>query len=105
MSALSGTVIKKFCKLCDWTFQTWQFRKHLFDANPAPEILGDARYRDFFDKLDKVTQEYWLLQLVKLHDPPEQSGQDNLTVDYVVSFGDWDEATREETARPERWHG
>lgn len=104
MSALSETVIKKFCELCDWAFQAWQTRKHPFDANPAPELLNDPRHRDFFVRLANMAQEYWLLQLVKLHDPPVQSGQINLTVDYVVSFGGWDEETRT-AARAERPDG
>lgn len=95
MTALSTTVIKKFCKMCDWTFQVWQLRKHLFDESPMPQFLQDARHGDFFKRLAEVTQDYWLLQLAKLHDPPVQSGQINLSVDYIVSFGGWDDATRE----------
>jgi AbiU2 len=97
MSAHSKEVAKEFCVLCDWLMQSWAMRKHLFDDNPDLEELRRPRYAHFFYRLHTMTQEYWLHQLAKLHDPAVQggsSGHINLSVDYMVDYGQWDEETK-----------
>jgi hypothetical protein len=44
--------------------------------------------------LSRVTQEHLLLQLAKLHDPAVQGKDVNLTIDYMIAFGNWDDPTR-----------
>jgi hypothetical protein len=74
MSAHSKEVVKEFCVLCDWLMQSWAMRKYLFDKNPDFDKLREPRYEHFFFRLHKITQEYWLHQLAKLHDPAVHGG-------------------------------
>jgi hypothetical protein len=74
-------------------------RKYLFDENPNFEELRKPRCEHFFDRVHKITQEYWLHQLAKLHDPAVQggpSGHINLSVDYIIDYGQWDEKTKKD---------
>ena len=91
--------MKAFCDLCDWLMQSWETRKYLFDENPDLPNLRKPRYIDFFNRLYIITQEYWIHQLAKLHDPAIQAGQNghiNLSIDYIVDYGHWDEETKEQ---------
>jgi len=47
----------------------------------------------FLERLSKITQEYALLQVVKLHDPAVQKNSINLTLEYVITYGGWDAET------------
>ena len=96
MPALSEEVIGKFCGLCMWTHDTWLLRKYLFDKNPDEAKLKHPRYEHFFARLQLVLQEHWLLQLAKLHDPAVQNKQINLTIDYIIDYGNWDSSTHAE---------
>jgi len=40
-----------------------------------------------------ITQDYWLHQIVKLHDPAKTAGRFNLGIDYILHFGGWNEET------------
>lgn len=93
MSALSPSIIIEFCKLCDWAHESWITRKIIFDDNSNIENLmkGDCGY--FLERLSKITHEYALLQLIKLHDPSVQRKSVNLSIDYVIRFGGWDKKT------------
>ena len=93
---LSKSEAEKFRELCDWLFQMWQLRKLLFDENPDVEVLKGVKHQDLFNRLLIVLQEYWLLQLAKIHDPAQQMGSYNLTLAYVLDFGPWDDATKGE---------
>lgn len=85
---ISRDTAVKFCELCNWVYETWVTHKVLFDKNRAPENnIGKTPY--FTSRLSIITQEYCLLQIAKLHDPAKQGNSCNLTVDYIVLFGDW----------------
>ena len=88
MTNFDNKAARKFCELCDWTYEVWVTHKCLFDDNPAPETnIGLSPW--FAHRLSVITQEYALLQIAKLHDRGEQRGSKNLTIDYVVKCGDW----------------
>lgn len=88
MDPISKDVALKFCKLCDWVYQTWVTHKFLFDENKAPEKnIGKLPY--FANRLSIITQEYCIQQIANLHDPAIQGNSLNLTVDYMVRFGEW----------------
>lgn len=77
-----------FCRLCDWTYETWVTHKCLFDDNHSPaNNIGRSPW--FTSRLSVITQEYALLQIAKLHDPWRQRGSINLTVGYIVECGEW----------------
>ena len=77
-----------FCNHCNWAYEVWVTHKCLFDDNPNRED-NIGRVRDFTVRLSAITQEYGLLQIAKLHDPWRQGRHCNLSVDYMVRFGDW----------------
>lgn len=84
----------KFCKFCNWAYEAWTIRRTLFDDNPNRE----AQFKecpDFFYKLGIITQEYALQQISKLHDPAIQRDSKNLSIDYMIRFGDWGEKESE----------
>ena len=92
-SAHSPAIAKKFCKLCDWLMQIYEMRKFLFDENSDVSKLQTPRHAHFFYRLQEVLQENWLHQLAKLHDPAVQGGAKghiNLSVPYMIEYGDWD---------------
>lgn len=96
MTYHSDKTINKFFGLCDWLIQTYEFRKHLFDDNPDEGELRDPRHEHFFYRIHEVFQESWMHQLAKLHDPAVQSGNINLTFDYIVEYGGWDQEFKDE---------
>lgn len=88
MYSISQEIALKFCELCNWTYESWITHKHLFDKNDKKkETIGRAIY--FTHRLSIITQEYCLLQIAKLHDPAIQNGFVNLTIEYMVKYGDW----------------
>ncbi|MBT4891169.1 MAG: hypothetical protein HON65_16600 [Rhodospirillales bacterium] len=87
-------IATKFCELCDWLLQAWQFRKFMFEENPDFEYLKTRHHEHFFNRLQKITQEYWLLQLAKLHDPATANKSKNLTIDYMIDYVDWEKETK-----------
>lgn len=92
MSALSGKIIKEFCVLCQWARTVWDIHKTIQD-NLYPELLKRLRCPYVLSDFSIITQEYCLLQIVKLHDPALQNGKINLSIDYVIRFGGWDDDT------------
>ena len=85
---MSRAIAVAFCDQCNWAYETWATHKSLFDDNPNREA-NIGRVRDFTIRLSKITQEYALQQVSKLHDPWKQGGSFNLSIDYIVRFGDW----------------
>ena len=88
MNSIPSDVAKEFCNLCNWTYECWLTYRRLFDDNNHTEsTIVKAGY--FMERLSKITQEYVLLQICKLHDPAIQGNSLNLTIDYIVRFGGW----------------
>lgn len=88
MDPISKDAALKFCELCNWVYETWVTHKLLFDENKTPENnIGKSTY--FTSRLSIITQEYFLQQIAKLHDPAIQGNSLNLTIDYMLRFGEW----------------
>lgn len=94
MNPISPDVAKQFCELCNWAYECWVTHKRLFDENVKTETTID-RAKYFTSRLSVITQEYSLLQICKLHDPAIQKSAVNITIDYIVRFGDWGADTSE----------
>ena len=91
---ISKDIAEKFCSLCGWVHESWVTHKFLFDENRTPENnIGKCKY--FTSRLSIITQEYSLQQIAKLHDPAIQGNSRNLTIDYIVRFGEWGERKNE----------
>lgn len=88
MNPISPDAAKCFCELCNWAYECWVTHKRLFEENmKTEETIARAKY--FTSRLSVITQEYLLLQICKLHDPAIQKSTVNITIDYIVRFGDW----------------
>jgi AbiU2 len=93
MQALSPHVVTEFCKLCDWAYQVWLSHRVLFDDNPRSAELQNSMAADAFLRLSKISHEYTLLQIAKLHDRAVVSGEVTLGIEYVLKYGGWDQPT------------
>lgn len=91
--ALTPPIAVEFCKLCNWVYECWATHRSIFDDNPEIESMMKAKCGDLLGRLSIITQEYSLHQMAKLHDPALQQASVNLTVEYVLIYGGWNDAT------------
>lgn len=96
MAALSEAVVVKFCKLCDWTYEVWVTHRILYDDNADVEAMMAGPCGAVLSRLNHVSREYVLHQIVKLHDRPVQRDCINLSLRYVIDYGGWDGGTLSE---------
>ena len=89
MAALSQQVISEFCDICNWAYKAWLFHITLFDENPRATELRKSNAAAALELLHTITHEYSLLQISKLHDHADTAGQLNLSIDYILSHGEW----------------
>lgn len=92
MIQLTPELTKDFHSLCEWTHHAWLMHKTI-ETSPQTDQLMKGRCKEFLHHLSRITQEYSLQQIAKLHDPALQGSKSNLTLDFVIRFGKWDEAT------------
>lgn len=79
---------KKFCGICNDVYESWVTHKTLFDDNQDTEnTIGKIPY--FTVRLANITADYALQKICMLHDRAEQGKRWNLSIDYMVRFGDW----------------
>jgi AbiU2 len=90
----SQEVVKRFEQICIRMHQSWQIRKCLFDDKSNLAIFRQPHYEHFFLRLRIILQEYWTLQIAKLHDPVGKPGRYNLSIDYMIECGDWKDETK-----------
>src|SRR5471030_315535 len=94
MNAHSEIVVGKFCEICQATYDAWRTHRVLFHKNPREAELIKSPAGKALIRLSIITQEYFLHQVSKLHDPAVQKDQVNLGIDYIVKFGGWDEIVK-----------
>ncbi len=85
---MNRDIALQFCKECRWAYQAWVTHKYLFDQNDKQADTLEKSI-EFFNRLSPITQEYCLQQIAKLHDPAVQMNDRNISVDFVVKFGEW----------------
>jgi len=90
----SKEVVRRFEQQCIWVHQSWQTRKCLFDDKSNLPTFQQPHYEHFFYRFSIILQEYWMQQVAKLHDRARSFGQDNLTVDYMIECGCWENETK-----------
>lgn len=88
MNTVSKDVAGEFCALCNWAYECWLTHQRLFDENNRKEKTIE-KAADFTRRLWRITQEYFLLQICKLHDPAVQGNSKNVTINYIEKYGDW----------------
>ena len=94
MHALSASVVLEFCKICSWAYEVWLNHRELFDHNPRATELQKSRAGDELARLSVISQEYALLQIVKLHDRAVMNDNVTLGIDYIVTYGGWSDSIR-----------
>lgn len=92
--ALSATVVRDFCALCDKAHEYWLNHLGLFHNKPLDTELMKSDARPEWVRLSIISQEYSLLQLVKLHDNEVMNGNFNLGIKYVLAYGGWSDSVR-----------
>jgi len=90
MTSLPLSVINQFIEVCQWTYDVWSTHRSLFNDNPQRASLRASPAGDGLYRLSIISQEYLLQQIVKLHDPARQNGEENLGFDYICQCGGWD---------------
>jgi len=94
MHALSADVVVEFCKRCDWAHEVWLNHLELFDNNPRNTELCNSSAGEEWKRLSIISQEYGLLQIVKLHDNAVMKGNDTLGINYVLTYSGWSDSVR-----------
>jgi hypothetical protein len=92
--ALSASVVRDFCMLCDKAHEYWLNHLELFDNNPRNTELMESIARDEWVRLSIISQEYGLLQIIKLHDKAVMNGNITLGIEYVLAYGGWSASVR-----------
>lgn len=89
INQLSAAVVRDFCTLCNKAHEYWLNHLGLFDNNPREAELSESIAKDEWARLYKISHEYALLQIIKLHDKADMNGSFNLGIDYMLKYGDW----------------
>src|ERR1035437_6805616 len=92
--ALSASVVRDFCALCDKAHEYWLNHLELFHNNPRDKELMKSIARPEWVRLSIISHEYSLLQVVKLHDKAVMHGNITLGIDYVITYGGWSDSVR-----------
>ena len=92
MTTLIDAEVEAFRNFCQLTYDRWVTRRVIFE-HPDVEAFTHHKCADVLLLLNDITIEHTLLQMAKLHDPAEQLGRKNLTLDYIITYGGWDTQT------------
>ena len=95
MHALSASVVEEFCSLCNRAHELWLHHLELFDNNPRRTELMKSIASCELERLFVISQEYSLLQIIKLHDKAVMNGNITLGIDYVFTYGGWSDSVRD----------
>jgi hypothetical protein len=85
-------IAKIFCDLCNWAYECWITHRKLFVDNPDNNFF-DEKAPYFHERLQKISHEYALLQICKLHDRADsrykRAVSYSLTIDYLIDYFPW----------------
>jgi hypothetical protein len=83
-------IVKRFCGHVHWLVRVRHTFKVLFeDEQPSCQTLMKKTALSFFLDLNRILQEYLLLECAKITDPATTHGDTNFTVDYLVQNICW----------------
>jgi hypothetical protein len=94
--ALSASVVREFCNLCNRAHELWINHLELFDNNPRNDELMKSIASPEWIRLSIISQEYSLLQVIKLHDKAVMNGNITLGIDYILKYGGWSDSVRDD---------
>lgn len=83
-------LVKRFCDHIFWLNQLHHIFLELFDDNRTQSLL-DRTAAAFFQDLNKILADYFLLEVAKLTDPAtsNRGRLENFTVDNMITTIDW----------------
>ena len=101
MPNLSNELVEEFCSYCIWVNEIWKVKRIIYDDNPKLDLLfSKSRFPFLLCDLGIITKDFILQAVIKIHDPAmDNRGNSNLTLDYMIQYGDWDKHTRTRLAR------
>ncbi len=80
-------IIQHFCEQVRWVYETWQMQKYLFERSDGADwLMKTAHHIHFFRHLNQILRDYTILQIAKLHDPPENRNNQNLSVPQIIKI-------------------
>jgi hypothetical protein len=83
-------IVKKFCDHVHWLVRVRHTYRVLFeDKQPSCQTLMEKTASSFFADLNRILQEYLLLECAKITDPATTHNHENLTVAYLVQKICW----------------
>jgi hypothetical protein len=91
---LSASVVRDFCTLCDKAHEYWINHLELFDNNPRNAEICNSLAGKEWERLSVISQEYGLLQIIKLHDKAVMNGNNTLGIEYVLTYDGWSDSVR-----------
>jgi hypothetical protein len=90
-------IVGKFCAHVHWLVRVRHTFKVLFeDEQPSCRTLMEQTASSFFADLNRILQEYLLLECAKITDRATTRGEENFTVDRLVQEITWPEDTLRE---------
>jgi hypothetical protein len=89
-------IVEKLCSHVHWLVRVRHIYKVLFeDEQPSCRTLMEQTASSFFADLNRILQEYLLLECAKITDPAAtRRGDENFTVDHLVQKITWPEDIR-----------
>ena len=83
-------IVKRFCDHVHWLISVRYIYEVLFEnERPSCRTLMEKTASSFFADLNKILQEYLLLECAKITDPATTGNDTNFTVDYLVKNICW----------------
>jgi hypothetical protein len=83
-------IVERFCDRVHWLVEIRHTYKVLFeDEIPSCQTLMSKTAPSFFTDLNRILQEYLLLESAKITDPATTRGDENFTVDYIIQKINW----------------
>jgi len=103
-SSEAQAIIESFSEHVVWLLSAYRIFSELFEDREIETALRSAG-ESFFTDLNRILQNYALLQCAKISDRESTFGKDNLTVDFMVDRIDWPQeaTTRLLVLRDEIW--
>jgi hypothetical protein len=93
-------IVEKFCAHVHWLVRVRHTYKVLFeDEQPSCWTLMEQTASSFFADLNRILQEYLLLECAKITDPAATGNHENFTVAYLVENICW--PTKQLTSLPD----
>ena len=86
--------VRRFCDQVLWLRIVRRTYKELFEVEDSLPLMKKTAW-SFFEELNTILQNYLLLELAKVTDPPKSGAKENLTVSNLVVSIDWPPGVRE----------